>query len=137
PSPPSPSDCNSRVALYPFLAVAEKLLVRTAHARCVGLQLPSDGDLWQTASMARAPTLTEADILAKVIGDDQPTLTPEAARSLLTLQFDKEATRDIRGLLQKNNRGKITADERMTLERYLRVGQFLDLLQAKARLSLQ
>jgi hypothetical protein len=43
----------------------------------------------------------------------------------------------MRGLLQKNNRGTITGEERVVLERYLRVGRFLDLLQAKARVSLQ
>jgi hypothetical protein len=43
----------------------------------------------------------------------------------------------MRLLLRKNNRGAITAGERVALERYLRVGRFLNLLQAKARLSLR
>ena len=45
-------------------------------------------------------------------------------------------TKRIRQLLQKNNRGTISAAERLTLEKYLRVGQLLDLLHAKAKLSL-
>jgi hypothetical protein len=64
-------------------------------------------------------------------------LAPEAAHSLRKLQFDKDATREIRSLLQENNRGTISSEDRITLERYLRLGQMLDLLQAKARLSLQ
>jgi len=84
-----------------------------------------------------SPTITEADILAKVVVPDRGDLAPEVAHSLLKLQFDKDATRNIRRLLQKNNRGTISSDDRVTLEKYLRVGQMLDLLQAKARLSLQ
>ena len=45
-------------------------------------------------------------------------------------------------MLRKNNRGTISGDERMILEKYLRVGYLIDLLQidllqAKARLSLK
>jgi hypothetical protein len=87
--------------------------------------------------MPKTPTVTEADILADVVAAEEGDLSPDAARSLLTLKFRKDATKHIRQLLQKNNRGTITAAERVTLEKYLRVGQFLDLLHAKARLSLK
>lgn len=81
-------------------------------------------------------TLTEADILEKVVSPNVADLTPEAARSLLDFKFDSPTTKRIRQLLQKNNRGTISADERIILQKYLRVGQFLDLIHAKARLSL-
>src|SRR5438094_457490 len=42
-----------------------------------------------------------------------------------------------RNQLRQNNRGTISAVERVTLERYLRVGQMIDLLHAKARVSLK
>src|SRR5437879_4923926 len=82
-------------------------------------------------------TPSEAEILAEVIGPDRPKLTRETAESLLSLTFSPVATKHIRRLLQKNNRGTITAEERVVLEKYLRVGQFLDLLHATARLSLE
>jgi hypothetical protein len=85
--------------------------------------------------MPKQRTMTEAAILDRVVslaGD----LTPEAARGLLTLRFDAQTTRLIRRLLQQNNRGTISAEDRLALEKYLRIGQFLDLLQAKARQSL-
>jgi hypothetical protein len=82
-------------------------------------------------------TLTQADTQAEIVDANAPGLSAEAARSLLALRFGKEAAKRIRGLLRKNNRGTITADEQLTLENYLRVGQLLDLLQAKARLSLR
>jgi hypothetical protein len=43
----------------------------------------------------------------------------------------------MRQLPRKNNRGTISAEERVALERYLRVGRLLDLLHANARLPPQ
>jgi hypothetical protein len=86
--------------------------------------------------MRNGLNITEADILAEVIAPDGPALNAEAAHSLLALTFPKGTAREIRRLLQKNNRGTITAGERVALEKYLRVEQVLDLLHAKARLSL-
>jgi hypothetical protein len=81
--------------------------------------------------------VTEADILAEVVAPTKGGLSPETARSLLAMKFRREATQRIRWLLRKNNRGTITADERVLLEKYVGVGRFLDLVQAKARLSLR
>lgn len=80
--------------------------------------------------------ITEADILSEVIAPDEPTLSEDFARAVLSVQFNEGATNRIRDLLQKNNAGNITTVEQSDLEKYLRVGQFLDLMQAKARLSL-
>jgi len=79
---------------------------------------------------------TEADILAEIIAPDKPGLDPEAARAILRLQFNKHAGERIRQLLDANNRGNISDAEQAELQKYLRVGQFIDLMQAKARLSL-
>lgn len=68
---------------------------------------------------------------------NQAGLSAEAARSILALRFSDSAQERIRGLLTANNAGTISTSERSELDKYLRVGQFLDLLQAKARLSLQ
>lgn len=87
--------------------------------------------------MATTSLPTEADILDQVIAPHEANLSPEGAQSLLRLKFNRTATQAIRRLLAKNNRGAISAEERVTLENYLRVGQLIDLLHAKARLSLQ
>lgn len=87
--------------------------------------------------MPNTPTITEADILAEIVGADKSGLTRETAESLLAFKFSAPATKQIRRLLQRNNRGSITAQERMTLEKYLRVGKFLELVHAKARLALK
>jgi hypothetical protein len=81
--------------------------------------------------------LTEADILSDVVAPDEPSWSQEFAQAVLSVRFNDQATNRIRELLQKKNAGKITTAEASDLEKYLRVGQFLDLMQAKARLSLQ
>jgi hypothetical protein len=81
--------------------------------------------------------LTEADILSDVIAPDEPTMNRDFALAILSLRFNQGATSRIGDLLQKKNRGSISPQEAAVLEKYLRVGQFLDLMQAKARLSLQ
>jgi hypothetical protein len=86
--------------------------------------------------MATSFTVTEAEILERVVAPTAAGISPETARELLKFRFDRHTSADIRRLLQKNNRGTITAEERVLLEKYLRVGQLLDLLHAKARLGL-
>jgi hypothetical protein len=101
------------------------------------LSLERSGNHEYNIAMAITPIITEAEILEDIVSPREASLTPDAARIFLEMKFSKDATKRIRQLLQKNNRGTITPEERATLEKYLRVGQFLDLLQAKAKLSLR
>jgi hypothetical protein len=80
--------------------------------------------------------VTEAAILNDIISPGRPNLNPEAARSILALHFSRLTTARIKSLLRSNNQGRLSAAERIELERYLRVGQLLDLLQAKVRPTL-
>ena len=86
--------------------------------------------------MANSTTISDADILEHVVSPVKGRFVPDVARALLDLKFDRAATKQIRQLLQKNNRGTISAQDRITLEKFLRVGKLIDLLQAKARLSI-
>lgn len=87
--------------------------------------------------MADASTITEADILSEVVAVDRPGISPEFARAILDLHFTDKANKQIRKLLDKKSKGTISESECAVLDKYLRVGQFLDLMQAKARLSLE
>ena len=87
--------------------------------------------------MAAASVTTEADILQELVAPARADLPVDSARGLLRLKFSPAATRTIRRLLRENNRGSISAPDRLLLERYIRVGQMLDLMHAKARLSLR
>ncbi|HEX3151860.1 MAG TPA: hypothetical protein VHR66_27560 [Gemmataceae bacterium] len=86
--------------------------------------------------MVRTTPITELDILDSIVSSNGASLFTTAAESLLEFKLPTRDVNHVRKLLQKNNAGTIDADERISLEKYLRVGQFLDLLHAKARLSL-
>lgn len=79
----------------------------------------------------------EAAILTRVIQPDQDDLPLAAARAFLKLNFPAEDRERMHELAVKNQAGKLTATERQELEGYLRIGRLLDLLGAKARLSLK
>ena len=80
--------------------------------------------------------MTEADILADIIAAGEGDLVPEVARAILRWKFSGRSVSQMNRLAQRNQGGTITAAEREALERYLRVGSLLNLLQAKAHLSL-
>jgi hypothetical protein len=87
--------------------------------------------------MATISPRTATEILGEVIEPLEPSFGGEFAQLLLRLRMSDRAQGQIRDLLQRNNAGSLDADARAVLDNYLLVGQFLDLLQAKARLALQ
>jgi hypothetical protein len=86
--------------------------------------------------MATSSPITPTEILDEVIAPSEPSFAPEFARMVLQLHLSDAAQARIRELLRANNAGTLDAGGRAALENYLLVGQFLDLLQAKARVSL-
>jgi hypothetical protein len=81
-------------------------------------------------------TITEAEILEQVVMPDQPGYSSEMARAILGLRFGPSAVSRMSELAEKNSQGTLSEAERGELGKYLRVGNFLNLLQAKARASL-
>ena len=81
--------------------------------------------------------ITENDILQRLIFPFDENLDADGARALLRIRFDRTATRQINQLLRKNQRGTITTDERILLDKYIRMGTFIDIIQAKARKALK
>ena len=77
---------------------------------------------------------TEADVLNWLVTDGQPGLSTEAARAILSLRFSPEAVRRMNELAAKKPQGTLSAAERAALKAILRVGQFLNVMQAKAQL---
>lgn len=80
--------------------------------------------------------ITEADILSAVIAANEDNLPAEAARSLLGLHFRDDAVQRMNYLAECNRQAELSDAENSELEKYLRVGTFLNLIHAKARLSL-
>jgi hypothetical protein len=81
--------------------------------------------------------VTEADILSRLIDPSNPSLTPDAARALLQLQYADSDHARMEELATKSNQGVLSPEERRELESYVFVGDVLALLKSKARLSLR
>ena len=81
-------------------------------------------------------TPTEADILDEMVSPDGGDLPPEGARALLALRFTPKAISRMDELAAKNRDDAISPLEREEMEKYMRVGNFLSIVKAKARLSL-
>jgi hypothetical protein len=75
----------------------------------------------------------DADLLTDVVGQDNAALSREAAESVLRWRFSQNASTRMHELAEKNRRDVLTPDERSQLESFLRVGQLLNLMHAKAR----
>lgn len=68
---------------------------------------------------------------------DPEDFTPRIARTVLRWDFTKEDRERLGELLAKNGAGKIDETERRELRAYVVLGETLDLLHAKAKLSLK
>lgn len=91
----------------------------------------------EVASIGILPPNNEVTIWSRLLQPADRTLTPEAARSILELDFSPTDRNRMHELSVKNHDETLTAAERTELEEYLRVGYLLDLMQSKARLSLK
>lgn len=80
--------------------------------------------------------LTEADILSEMIAPDGGDFPPDTARALLDIKFTPKAVSRMNELAEKNRHDSITDNEKDEMEKYRRVGNFLSVVKAKARLSL-
>ncbi len=87
--------------------------------------------------MTQMPSLTEAEIFARIIHPEEGSLSQDVSRAILSLQFEAGDIARMNELAERNNQGLLSEVERQEMERYLRVGNFLNLLHAKARQSLQ
>jgi hypothetical protein len=91
--------------------------------------------------MADAPSTidrTEAAILARIIHPERVDLPDDAAHALMCLlRFDQADLDRMHELAVKNQEESLTPAEKEELESYLRISYFIDLMHAKARLSLK
>ena len=88
--------------------------------------------------MSAARTIShDARILARLVKPARTNISPEAARVLLGLEFDKKDRDRMHELSVKAQDGALGPDEQEEMESYRRVGYFLDLLRSKARKTLK
>jgi hypothetical protein len=84
----------------------------------------------------RDTVTTETEILEQVIEPNGTGMSAEAAKALLGFRFNESAVARINELAEQSRQGTLTPTERALLERYQRVGNFLNLIHAKARCAL-
>ena len=87
--------------------------------------------------MTPSVALDDAEILADLLKLGTPNFDVDAARAVLRLGFSDEQQQRMLSLADKGNRGTLSQDEQAELDRFRRVGNFLALMHAKARLSLR
>jgi hypothetical protein len=75
-------------------------------------------------------------ILQRLLDPVSSSLNEEAARKLIGLKADRKVQARVNRLARKCNEGKLTSDERDEYEAYVMFGDFIAILQAKARLFL-
>jgi hypothetical protein len=80
--------------------------------------------------------VTEADIFARIVHPEAGNLPPDISHLILNLKFGAEDITRMNELAERNNQGLLNETEQQEMEKYLRVGNFLNLLHAKARRSL-
>lgn len=80
---------------------------------------------------------TGVAILERLLKPENGDLSPEAARSVLQLDFARQDHERMAELQSKASAGTLSIDERAELDEYLLVANLLALWQSKARISLQ
>lgn len=79
----------------------------------------------------------DAEILARVILPERPTMSREAAKEVLALSFSETDRARMTELAAKARAGALSAEEQAEIAGYERISSLLGFLKSKARLSLQ
>ncbi|MHC1763401.1 MAG: hypothetical protein AB9869_03705 [Verrucomicrobiia bacterium] len=80
---------------------------------------------------------TQTGILGRAINPDEATWSEAASRSILDIKLNGEDTRRRDVLADKAREGTLTPDEAAELDNYRHVGRILELMKAKAKISLR
>jgi hypothetical protein len=78
-------------------------------------------------------SMTTAEYLDRLLDPLSRCLNPEAAERLVQLRADPQLQARIDELAGKCNEGDLTEEERVEYEAYVRTGNLIAILQAKAR----
>jgi hypothetical protein len=81
--------------------------------------------------------ISEAEILVEAIAPRRGNMSTAVAESVLKWKLSARALQRMKTLLNRNASGKLTTTESAELDGFRRVGLLLDLVHAKAQLSLQ
>jgi hypothetical protein len=77
--------------------------------------------------------ITEADIFSRVFEPMDDHMSRAAAKAILKLDFNSTDRDRMNDLAEKARQGLLTSAEDEDLEKYIRVGHLLSIMQSKAR----
>ena len=80
---------------------------------------------------------TESAIWGRLLTPDGTTLSGEAARAILKINFPKSDKDRMRALAAKARSGTLSAEEQEEIEAYGRIGSFISIMKSKARVALR
>jgi hypothetical protein len=80
---------------------------------------------------------TDGEIWRRLLDPENASLSPEAARFLVVLDFPPGDKGRMRELAAKARAGTLTAEEQQEVDSYGRVGSVLGILQSRARKALR
>jgi hypothetical protein len=86
---------------------------------------------------SKAMKTSDVPLLHRLFDPVGRILTPDVARKLVNVRFDRKAQARIAKLARKCNEGKLTTAERGEYETYVNAIDFIAILQAKARVLLE
>ena len=93
----------------------------------------SPGLLRYTSGMSKTANVS---LLDRVLDPVTSSLNEEAARRLIGLKADRKAQARVAKLARKCNDGELTPEERSEYQIHVMAGEFVAILQAKAKLLL-
>ena len=83
------------------------------------------------------PASSQVAILDRLIDPARPTLSPDAAESILGIEFPPADRDRMNRLAEKAREGSLTGEEKAEIEDYELIGSILSLMKSKARVSLK
>ena len=87
--------------------------------------------------MAKPTGVSSQSILDRMLDPVSRCLTPDVAERLTELSLAPEVQERIDELADRNTEGELSEEERRELETYVRTGNIIAILQAKARKQLR
>lgn len=109
------------------------LVSQHAKLQAIGYNIPMSSDLLPSPAVATFDTA----ILTRTIAPVRSQFSPEVAAEILHWDFSAEDQREMAALSEKARAGALTPEEEAQIDSYIRVSHIVNLLQAKARLSIK
>jgi hypothetical protein len=99
--------------------------------------VPSDAEERETSTTTTQTHETEATILARVLSNEHGQIPPEVARYIVDLTFSDRDKARMHDLAMRNQQGALSPAETDELFAFVKAGDLLAILKAKARRTLK